>query len=57
MTQDEKIEKLSEFVRYYANCPCCDQDGKCADNCTFAHDDAVEHDVMIQAREVLEATK
>ena len=57
MTLDQKIEKLSEFVRYYANCPCCDRDEKCADDCTFKHDDAVEHDVMIQAREVLELTK
>ena len=46
-----QIEKLVEFVRYYAKCPCCEKNDVCADGCTFAHDDPVGDDVMTQARE------
>jgi len=49
----DPTSKLIEFVRYYANCPCCDQDETCANGCTFVHDDTSGHDVMIQAREAL----
>lgn len=51
--QEQKIEKLVAFVSYYANCPCCNQDEECIEDCTFEDDDPNAYDVMQQAREVL----
>lgn len=50
-------DKLVEFVRYYANCPCCGQDVACVAGCTFEHDDPCGYDVMENAREALKEAK
>ncbi len=36
-----------------AVCPCCEELRKCVDDCTFAADDPIEHDRMMDARSVL----
>jgi len=53
LTDQCRLEKLVDFVRYYANCPCCDNDEKCDDDCTFEDDDAMGYGVMVHAREAL----
>ena len=57
MTQDEKIEFLRGEFEYEANCPCCAQIEKCADDCTFEEDCPDGYIAMMHAREVLEKTK
>jgi len=46
-------EKLVDFVSYYANCPCCDNDEECTADCTFKDDDNMSYEVMMEAREAL----
>lgn len=55
MTDEEKIhlEKLKEFVAYYANCPCCERSDVCADGCSFERDCPEDWEVMQQARELV----
>lgn len=56
MTHEEtaQIEKLLDFVRYYATCPCCGKDDVCTDDCTFEMDDPQSFDLMKEAREALQ---
>ena len=52
VTMDE-IERLREFARMYANCPCCDEYRKCVEDCTFAEDCPQDVDTMRAARYAL----
>jgi hypothetical protein len=54
---DEKIEKMRQFIAYYANCPCCDKSDVCEDGCEFKDDDEAAYDIMQLARESLEVAK
>tara|TARA_R110000868_G_scaffold129587_4_gene338604 strand:- start:765 stop:962 length:198 start_codon:yes stop_codon:yes gene_type:complete len=48
------LEKLRDFVSFYANCPCCQKSDVCGGGCSFAQDDPNGFDVMQQAREALQ---
>jgi hypothetical protein len=54
---DEKIEKMRQFIAYYANCPCWDKSDVCEDGCEFKDDDEAAYDIMQLARESLEVAK
>jgi len=49
----EQIERMRSFVAYFANCPCCDENEKCLNDCTFKYDDTNGFDLMQQAREAM----
>jgi hypothetical protein len=34
----DRIERLEDYARFDANCPCCDGTEACGDGCTFAED-------------------
>lgn len=53
----EPTSKLIEFVRYYAQCPCCTEYEICVDECTFADDYPNGHYTMMQDREALKDAK
>lgn len=53
MTTQTRLEKLKDFVRYYANCPCCQSDDECVYDCSFADDDPNAYEVMQMARDAL----
>jgi hypothetical protein len=52
-----EVERLRDFVSYYARCPCCQQELACVDDCTFATDDPNAAEEMDQARAALKETK
>jgi len=55
MTDAEKnsLEKLRDFVSFYANCPCCQKSDVCVENCSFEQDCPSDWEIMQQAREAL----
>lgn len=38
LIEKAEIERLRDFVSYYCRCPCCEQEIKCVENCTFSVD-------------------
>jgi hypothetical protein len=52
-----EIERLRDFVSYYARCPCCSQTEQCVGDCTFATDNPNAAEEMDQARAALKETK
>ena len=48
-----EVERLREYVRTDARCPCCDTTERCAGDCTFAADCPVQWQRMVAARETL----
>lgn len=57
MSESKKMDALIAFVRYYAACPCCGNEVKCADGCTFEQDAPGDNDTMIAARKALRGEK
>lgn len=49
----EQTEKLIDFVKYYATCPCCEKADVCVPGCEFEEVDAQAHYVMMMARDAL----
>jgi hypothetical protein len=47
------IDKLKEFVKIIATCPCCSRVDKCIPGCEFANG---EHEMMELARSALKST-
>jgi hypothetical protein len=47
------IERLRDYVRTDARCPCCDTTERCEDDCTFASDCPVQWQRMVAARQTL----
>jgi hypothetical protein len=48
-----EIERLREYVRTDAQCPCCDTTERCADDCAFAADCPAQWQRMVAARKTL----
>ena len=48
-----EIERLRDYVRTEARCPCCDTTERCESDCTFAADCPVQWQRMVAAREAL----
>lgn len=47
------IARLEDGLRFKANCPCCNENIKCDDDCTFAEDDPNGKEEMEYIRELL----
>jgi hypothetical protein len=48
-----RIERLENFIRSQALCPCCEEYEQCVDGCTFRDDCFAEWERMDEARRVL----
>ena len=51
--EQTQLEKLKDFVGYYANCPCCQQSDICLEECTFVEDSPGDFEIMEIARGAL----
>lgn len=38
MSDDKRIERLSDFAKTFAMCPCCNKLAQCDEDCTFESD-------------------
>lgn len=49
-----KWTRLVDFAESFCLCPCCDENRKCHDECTYKEDAKPEkYELMIKAREAL----
>jgi len=48
-----ELERLREYARAHARCPCCDNAERCEDDCTLAADCPAEWQLMVAARTAL----
>lgn len=46
-------ERLRDYALYDARCPCCGQEDRCLDDCTFQEDSPSGHERQTAAREAL----
>jgi len=56
-TMPTKLEKLTQFAKGCAICPCCEQVEKCVEGCTFEQDSHYAYELMTAAREALKDTE
>lgn len=50
--ENNRVEKVFEFVHALCLCPCCQEYQSCSDGCTFETDAPHDYEFMMEARSV-----
>lgn len=49
----KEVARLRDGIRHECICPCCEEEVRCIDGCTFAEECPAEHERMMYYRELL----